>query len=138
MRLARLLVLVAALPFVACSTGNVNGNNPVTTQDISGKWGGHDDQNADSLTATFTQSGGTISGGGVYWAGASKRPVAFAGVRTSDSLHITMPDSSGSHSDTLAFVGIVSKDSFGDELVGLIGTKGTTTVGTPFTLHRRP
>lgn len=138
MRPAGRLLLVAALPLAACSTGNVNGNLPVTTQDISGKWGGHDDQNADSLTASFAQSGDTVTGGGVYWANASKRPVRFAGVRTSDSLHITMPDSTGSPSDTLAFVGVVTKDSFGDEIVGLVGTTGTTSVGIPFTLHRRP
>ena len=134
------LAVVVAL--AACSkNADLNGPGITPTADISGKWAGHGDgaNSFDSLTATFAQqSNGSLTGGGVYWLANSPTPVKIVGARVSDSVYVSMPDSTGSTPDTLRFLGIVSKDSFGDELFGSVG-RGTFTAATgiTFTLHRR-
>ena len=133
---------VAALVAACNSRGDLNGPGITAAADITGKWAGHGDgqQSFDSMAVTLTQhANDSLTGGGVFWFADSPRPVKIAGVRLRDSVIVSMPDSAGTAPDTLEFLAGVTKDSFGDELFGSVGTGNfNATTGITFALHRRP
>ena len=133
-------VLTAVVAFAACtSKADVNGPGVTGTADITGNWAGHGDgqESFDSITVSFTQTGTTVGGGGVYWLDQTRKPIKVSGARVNDSLAVALPDSTGSPKDTLQFAASITKDSFGDEIFGSIGVN-TPANGITFTLHRRP